>query len=72
MTTYQYMLRIGGSEYDALSEALKLMISHCNEQISSGESVPYYAHRQTCQELLAELRDKQRRMNSTWDLSRTK
>lgn len=65
MTTYQHTLTIGDGEHGALSEALKLMIEHCEVRIKAGEGAPYYAHRQHCHEMLDKLRRAPAQMTST-------
>lgn len=40
MTTYQHTLTVGDGEYLALSDALKLMIEHCEAQMKAGEGAP--------------------------------
>jgi hypothetical protein len=37
MTTYQHTLTIGDGEYGAPTDALKLMIEHCDARIEAGE-----------------------------------
>jgi hypothetical protein len=65
MTTYQYTLTIGDSEHIALEAALKLMSEHCEAMLAAGEGAPYWAHRQSCNEMLKRLRSTSGRMIST-------
>jgi len=65
MTTYQRTLTIGDGQYLALSDALKLMIEHCEAQIKAGEGAPFYAYRQYCNEMLDKLRAAPAQMTST-------
>lgn len=65
MTTYQHTLTIGDGEYLALSDALKLMIEHCEAQMKAGEGAPYYAYRQYCNAMLDRLRRAPAQMTST-------
>jgi len=65
MTTYQYTLVIGDSEHIALSDALKLMIEHCEAQIAVRAGAPYWAHKQSCVSLLNKLKAAPARMTST-------
>jgi hypothetical protein len=65
MTAYQHTLTIGDGEYLALSDALKLMIEHCEVQMKAGEGAPYYAYRQHCHEMLNKLRAAPAQMTST-------
>jgi LPS O-antigen subunit length determinant protein (WzzB/FepE family) len=65
MTTYQHTITIGDGEYSALTDALKLMIEHCEAQIKAGEGAPYYAYRQYCNEMLNKLQRAPAQMTST-------
>lgn len=65
LTTYQHTLTIGDGEYLALSDALKLMIEHCEAQMKAGEGAPYYAYRQHCNAMLDKLRVAPAQMTST-------
>lgn len=65
MTTYQHTLTVGDGEYSVLSDALRLMIEHCDAQIKAGEGAPYYANRQYCHEMLNRLRETPAQMTST-------
>jgi hypothetical protein len=65
VTTYQHTLTIGDGEYGALTDALKLMIEHCEVQIKAGEGAPYYAYRRHCHEMLDKLRRAPAQMTST-------
>jgi hypothetical protein len=65
MTTYQHTLTIGDGEYGALSDALKLMIEHCETQIKAGEGAPYDAYGQHCNAMLDRLRAAPAQMTST-------
>jgi LPS O-antigen subunit length determinant protein (WzzB/FepE family) len=70
MTTYQHTLTISDGEYLALSDALKLMIEHCEAQMKAGEGAPYYAYREYCKEMLSKLREAPARMTSTNNFSK--
>jgi hypothetical protein len=65
MTTYQHTITIDDGEYLALSDALKLMIEHCDTQLRAGEGAPYYAYKQYCNGMLIKLRGAPARMTST-------
>lgn len=65
MTTYQRTLSIDDGEYLALSDALKLMIEHCETKMKSGEGAPFYAYKQYCNEMLKRLQSAPTQMTST-------
>jgi hypothetical protein len=65
MTTYQHTLTIDDSEFIALSAALKLMIEHCDTQLATGAGAPYWAHRQSCTNMLSRLNEGPPKMTST-------
>jgi hypothetical protein len=65
MTTYQHTLTVGDSEFMALSAALELMIEHCNQRLKAGEGAPYWAHRQSCTNVLSRLKSGPATMTST-------
>jgi hypothetical protein len=65
MTTYSYTITLGDSEHLALEAALKLMIDHCETMLSNGAGAPFWAHRQSCQQILDKLRSAPPTMTST-------
>lgn len=65
MTTYQHALTVRDSEFIALSAALELMIEHCDQQLAAGQGAPYWAHRQSCTNMLSRLRTGPSTMTST-------
>jgi hypothetical protein len=65
MTTYQHTITIGDREHIALTAALKLMIEHCAARMAAGEGAPYWAHKQSCTEILEKLRAAPAQMTST-------
>lgn len=65
MTTYQHSLAITDGEYIALKDALQLMIEHCEKQLAAGEGAPFWAHRQSCNNLLRKLQSARPQMTST-------
>lgn len=65
MTTYQHTLSLDDGEYIAITEALKLMIEHCTAELEAGQRAPYWAHRQSCFNVLGKLRAATPRMTST-------
>jgi hypothetical protein len=64
MTTYSHTLTVNDSECLALQAALKLMIEHCEAQMKDGPRAPYWAHKQSCIQMLDRL-FKDARMTST-------
>jgi hypothetical protein len=57
--TNQYTLTIDDCQRIALEAALNLMIEHCEAQLAAGEGAEgalYWAHRESCTEMLAKLR----------------
>jgi hypothetical protein len=65
MTTYQHTLTVGDSEFIALSAALELMIEHCDQRLAAGEGAPYWAHQQSCKQMLSRLKSGRATMTST-------
>ncbi len=65
VTTCQWTITIGDSEYIALSAALKLMIEHCEAQMAAGPCAPYWAHKQSCTKILDKLREAPAQVTST-------
>ncbi len=65
MTTYQHTLTMGDGEFIALSAALEMMIEHCNQRLAAGEGAPYWAHRQSCTDMLSRLKSGPAIMTST-------
>ena len=43
MTTYSFNLKLSETEAIMLQEALKMMMSHCETEIESGETAPFHA-----------------------------
>ena len=55
MTTYSYKIVLNDSEQIMLKAAMELMITHCQEKIDSGAGAPYYAHKDSAQNVLRKL-----------------
>ena len=56
MTTYEHTLTLDDGEYITLEAALKVMVEHSDKEMIDGASAPYWAHKNTCNELLERLR----------------
>ena len=65
MTTYSYTITLDDSEHIALEAALKLMIEHCEAMLSKGAGAPFWAHRQSCQQISEKLHSATPLMTST-------
>lgn len=65
MTTYSYSITINDSQRIALEAALRLMIEHCETKLQENAGAPYWAHRQSCEEMLERLRHSKPTMTST-------
>ncbi len=57
MTTYAYPITFDDSESIMLQSALELMITHCQQKIDEGAGAPYWAHKQSAQNVLEKLHD---------------
>ena len=55
MTSYYYHLILTDSELIMLEEALKLMIEHCNNELSERIRAPYFAHKESAKKVLEKL-----------------
>lgn len=55
MTTYSYTITFNDSEITMLEAALKLMITHCQDKLDDGEKAPYWAHKQSAEDVLEKL-----------------
>ena len=55
MTTYSRTITLNDSEYIALQAALEQMMKHCDEQINSGQKVPFTTYGFTCRKLSRKL-----------------
>ncbi len=65
LTTYAHTITMNDSQRIALEAALLLMIEHCDEQLADGPKAPFWAHRQSCQELWSKLITATPQMTST-------
>tara|TARA_B100000497_G_C7329760_1_gene218521 strand:+ start:164 stop:319 length:156 start_codon:yes stop_codon:yes gene_type:complete len=48
---YMYKISLNDSEALMLSAALKLMMTHCQEKLDSGLDSPYWAHKDSAQDV---------------------
>jgi hypothetical protein len=70
MTTYSHTITLNDSQRISLEAALDLMIRHCDEQLADGPRAPFWAHRQSCEEIRKKLFDCTPNMTSTNDFWR--
>lgn len=57
MTTYSYSLVLDDGECYMLGEALKLMVQHCNEELSTNPRAPYLIWKLDAERVQARLYD---------------
>lgn len=65
MTTYSHTITFNDRQYIALEAALKLMIEHCEAKIAEGAGAPFWAHKDSCVQLLQKLHNADSRLTST-------
>lgn len=65
MTTYSHTITFDDSQHIALEAALKLMIAHCDAKISEGAGAPFWAHKDSCAQILQKLHSADSRLTST-------
>jgi hypothetical protein len=57
MTTYAYTITMNDSEAIMLKAALELMIKHCQDKLDEGAGAPFWAHKNSAQNVLEKLYD---------------
>lgn len=57
MTTFEYTITLNDSEVIMLKAALELMIKHCQEKLDEGSGAPFWAHKDSAQNVLKRLYD---------------
>jgi hypothetical protein len=57
MTSYTFTLVISESESIMLSEALKLMVQHCKDELSANPRAPYFVWKACAESVQARLYD---------------
>ena len=60
---YMYKISLNDSEALMLSAALKLMMTHCQEKLDSGLDSPYWAHKDSAQDVLNKLDEISKNIN---------
>jgi hypothetical protein len=55
MTTYSYTLVLNDSEVIMLEAALKLMLKHCEWELSGGPKAPFWAWQHSAQNVMSRL-----------------
>jgi hypothetical protein len=55
MTTYSRTITLNDGEAIAVEAALRLMIERCDHECKNGPRAPFFAHRQSCLEVLEQL-----------------
>ncbi|WP_374505992.1 hypothetical protein [Flavobacterium sp.] len=57
MTTFIYKITLNDSEAIMMKAALELMIKHCQEKLDAGATAPFWAHKDSAQNVLERLED---------------
>ena len=57
MTTFIYKITLNDSEAIMMKAALELMIKHCQEKLDEGARAPFWAHKDSAQNVLERLED---------------
>jgi hypothetical protein len=57
MTTYAYTITMNDSEVIILKAALELMIKNCQDKLDEGAGAPFWAHKNSAQNVLEKLYD---------------
>lgn len=57
MTTFIYKITLNDSEAIMMKAALELMIKHCQERLDEGATAPFWAHKDSAQNVLERLED---------------
>ena len=55
MTTFQHKIYLNDSEVIMLQSALELMIKNCQNKLDQGAGAPYWAHKQSAENVLKKL-----------------
>jgi len=55
MTTFQHKIYLNDSEVIMLQSALELMIKNCQNKLDQGAGAPYWAHKQSAENILKKL-----------------